>query len=345
MSNIISYPKIPSLAPDDLMLVSDVDKEGMPTRSVSIAKLATYIESGGGTTTSINGEVGNIIFEGGDNVTIDKAGRTFTINATGGSGGGVTKIIAGDNVTISPTTGVGEVRINSTATGGGGGDVGGSGSPGYLPKWTASDNLGDSLIYDNGTNVGIGTVLPQRDFHVVGDTLLQGQTTSNSFVKSGGTSSQYLMADGSTTNIPGSNVSNEVAFFIARSSINNSITMVYSSVDSLGSTTFSIAEEGSKVGAFIITASTNWFAGFYRLTMNVNVPVYYELPEKNVIKLGFCKRISDTQLQVEFFQTTSSPTELLERSDLIVADTSQADQGVNPFNGIDIRVKRWTTPS
>jgi hypothetical protein len=312
MSNIISYPKIPSLAPDDLMIVSDVDKEGMPTRSVSIGKLAAYIEGGGGTSTSINGETGVITFEAGNNVTIDKVGKTFT--------------------------------INSTATGGGGG-IGGSGSPGYLPKWTASDSLGDSLIYDNGTNVGIGTVLPQRDFHVVGDTLLQGSTTSNSFVKSGGTSSQYLMADGSTTNLPGASSSNEVAFFIARSSINNSITMVYSSVDSLGSTTFSIAEEGSKLGAFIITASTNWFAGFYRFTMNVNVPVYYALPEKNVIKLGFCKRISDTQLQVEFFQTSSSPTELLERSDLIVADTSQADQGVNPFNGIDIRVKRWTTPS
>ena len=35
--------------------------------------------------------------------------------------GGVSKIIAGNNVTISPTSGEGEVTINSTATGGGGG--------------------------------------------------------------------------------------------------------------------------------------------------------------------------------------------------------------------------------
>ena len=36
---------------------------------------------------------------------------------------GVTKIVAGANVTISPTSGVGEVRINSTGGGGGGGGM------------------------------------------------------------------------------------------------------------------------------------------------------------------------------------------------------------------------------
>jgi predicted heme/steroid binding protein len=35
--------------------------------------------------------------------------------------------------------------------------VGGSGTTNYIPKWTASGTLGNSLILDNGTGVGIGT--------------------------------------------------------------------------------------------------------------------------------------------------------------------------------------------
>ncbi len=116
MSNIISYPKIPALSPDDLMLISDVDKDGKPLRSVSIGKLASYIEGGGGTSTSINGEIGEITFVSGNNVTIDQIGKTFVINSTAG----------------------------------GSGDVGGSGTAKSLPVWTDGTTLGDSIITNNG---------------------------------------------------------------------------------------------------------------------------------------------------------------------------------------------------
>jgi hypothetical protein len=43
--------------------------------------------------------------------------------------------------------------------------VGGSGTTNYVSKWTASTTLGDSLIYDNGTNVGIG-VIPSTKLHI-----------------------------------------------------------------------------------------------------------------------------------------------------------------------------------
>jgi hypothetical protein len=36
----------------------------------------------------------------------------------------------------------------------------------YLTKWTSSGVIGNSLIYDNGTNVGIGTASPQRPLHI-----------------------------------------------------------------------------------------------------------------------------------------------------------------------------------
>ena len=44
--------------------------------------------------------------------------------------------------------------------------VGGSGTTNYVSKWTASTTLGNSLIYDNGTNVGIGTPSPAYKFVV-----------------------------------------------------------------------------------------------------------------------------------------------------------------------------------
>lgn len=49
-----------------------------------------------------------------------------------------------------------------------GGGVTGSGTLNYITKWTPSGTaLGDSLIFDNGTNVGIGTAVPTAKFHVV----------------------------------------------------------------------------------------------------------------------------------------------------------------------------------
>jgi hypothetical protein len=38
--------------------------------------------------------------------------------------------------------------------------VSGSGSTGYIPKWTSSSVIGSSLLYDNGTSLGYGTDLP-----------------------------------------------------------------------------------------------------------------------------------------------------------------------------------------
>jgi hypothetical protein len=55
----------------------------------------------------------------GINITITSAAtNTLVFSAATGGGGGVTQIIAGTNITISPTGGTGAVTINSTASGG-----------------------------------------------------------------------------------------------------------------------------------------------------------------------------------------------------------------------------------
>jgi len=44
----------------------------------------------------------------------------------------------------------------------------GTGTANYLSKFTGASTLGNSLVYDNGTNVGIGTTSPTSALQVVG---------------------------------------------------------------------------------------------------------------------------------------------------------------------------------
>ncbi len=41
-----------------------------------------------------------------------------------------------------------------------------SGTTNYIPKFTASNSLGNSILYDDGTNIGIGTASPDNKLHV-----------------------------------------------------------------------------------------------------------------------------------------------------------------------------------
>ena len=67
--------------------------------------------------------------------------------------------------------------------GGGGGSIGGSGTINYVPKFTASGFIGNSQIFDNGTNVGIGTASPVRTLTLSGSSAvyqnIQGGASSD----------------------------------------------------------------------------------------------------------------------------------------------------------------------
>ena len=49
------------------------------------------------------------------------------------------------------------------------GGITGSGSTNYISKWNGSGSQGNSIIYDNGTNVGIGNTTPGFKLQVSGD--------------------------------------------------------------------------------------------------------------------------------------------------------------------------------
>ena len=58
---------------------------------------------------------------------------------------------------------IGSDCITSWPSGGG---VGGGGTKNYLAKWTGATTLGNSIIYETGGKVGIGTTNPKAKFHV-----------------------------------------------------------------------------------------------------------------------------------------------------------------------------------
>jgi hypothetical protein len=60
-----------------------------------------------------------------------------------------------------------------------GSGITGSGTTNYIPKFTGTTSLGNSLVYDNGTNVGIGTTSPDSKLEVEDGSIRT--TTLNSF--------------------------------------------------------------------------------------------------------------------------------------------------------------------
>ena len=69
--------------------------------------------------------------------------------------------------------------------GGGGGSIAGSGTTNYVPKFTSSSAIGNSQIFDNGTNVGIGTASPSSKLDVSGTATATNLSVTNNATVSG----------------------------------------------------------------------------------------------------------------------------------------------------------------
>ena len=106
----------------------------------------------------------------------------------------VDSIIAGDGISVDTATG--NVTITNTITNNnqltnGAGYVDGSGTANYVPKWTDGDTIGNSVIYDDGTNVGIGTISPTVRLDVLGDAKISNSLSVTGNVNAG----DYSVAD------------------------------------------------------------------------------------------------------------------------------------------------------
>ena len=103
------------------------------------------------TTGTVNG-LASITIPGGGFATLFFDGTNWYADSPGSTAGGVTQIVAGSNVSISPITGIGVVTINSS--GGSGGFTSGNNANGYwvidpighIHQWGLVPGLGDDTI-------------------------------------------------------------------------------------------------------------------------------------------------------------------------------------------------------
>ncbi|HLC67436.1 MAG TPA: hypothetical protein VJI12_00985, partial [archaeon] len=77
------------------------------------------------------------------------------------------------------------------------GTVSGSGTTGYIPQWQTNGILNDSIIYQNGTNIGIGTTSPTALLQINGTNAANGISLNVSGVLYVNTSSSGVVNNGS----------------------------------------------------------------------------------------------------------------------------------------------------
>ena len=126
---------------------------------VQLSSSASYYLRGGATLgyTRLDGPSVRL-YAGGSKI-LDATTSGVAVTGTGNFSGAVTI----GAYTLPNTDGTTGYHLQTDGVGGvtwaagGAGTVDGSGTANYIPKWTDGDTIGDSIIYDSGSKIGIGT--------------------------------------------------------------------------------------------------------------------------------------------------------------------------------------------
>ncbi|MBS1538530.1 MAG: hypothetical protein JST20_12370, partial [Bacteroidetes bacterium] len=136
----------------------------------------------------------NFVFSGQGNVGIGVDNPTYKLEVGGAPGSSSVRLqsLAGTGIRLVTATALGELNTLNLP---GGNVVGGSGTANFLTKWAADGlTLQNSQLFDNGTNVGVGTANPLALFSV-------------------GTNSQFqINSTGAITTATGINSSGNIQF-------------------------------------------------------------------------------------------------------------------------------------
>ena len=267
MSNITTYPGIPIVAGDDLMIISDTSVKGNPTRTVSIAQLGSYIGAAGGGAgvATINGVAGAATLVGGTNIALGVAGQDITISSTGGTGtvtsvsssvGGNALAATVTNPTTTPAISFTWGGTNIQFINGLGNLVAISTMPGYYTGFTLAADAGanlsivsgytHSLITGNGlttTNASAGVSAGSTTISL-GDTSVTAATYTNPKITVDGQGRLTSAVDNFT----------EYVFLMA---INSSGAPVITQLSNTTGATFIVTNNST--GSYEFTASSNIF--------------------------------------------------------------------------------------
>jgi hypothetical protein len=156
------------------LLLNDLNEYGYPSTGAGALSITNRWGIYQDSTTDANYLGGSVLIG-----TTTNAGYKTDVNGT---------FRAVSTVTLSSLAGTGTRMVVADATGilstqaiPGGGGISGSGTTNYVAKFTGASSIGNSQLFDNGTNVGIGTITPAYLLDVngsgrIGGVLMQSNT-------------------------------------------------------------------------------------------------------------------------------------------------------------------------
>ena len=239
----------------------------------------------GGTATTIGIAAGGIT-----NAMLGNSSITVTAGSGLGGGGsvalggtvtltnaGVTSVTAGTGISVS--AGTGGVTITNSAPAAANA-ITGSGTANYHSKFTAANTIGNSLIYDNGTSVGLNTASPAALWHVAGGGAILGTTGTTANPRT------LALMDNSTTELSyGAYPGNWTSAIQIQDNTNNRFLWM-SPLDNASGNNARIMAAGTGLDIYTNgTASTNGTLGFSQNTSG-NVGIGTTNPDQKLTVAG-----------------------------------------------------------